>query len=86
MKTKHKLWWLVEPNRFHDRNKEVMDKYHMKYLSLYWLEEGEKDFLDIGGFQEWPIPVARYLVTGNETYGKGPAGWPLTRQSCSLPG
>ena len=74
VKTKHKLWWLVEPNRFHDRNKEVMDKYHMKYLSLYWLEEGEKDFLDIGGFQEWPIPVARYLVTGNETYGKGP-GW-----------
>ena len=51
-----------------------MDKYHMKYLSLYWLEEGEKDFLDIGGFQEWPIPVARYLVTGSETYGKGP-GW-----------
>ena len=74
VKTKHKLWWLVEPNRFHDRNKEVMDKYHMKYLSLYWLEEGEKDFIDIGGFQEWPIPVARYLVTGNETYGKGP-GW-----------
>ena len=74
VKTKHKLWWLVEPNRFHDRNKEVMDKYHMKYLSLYWLEEGEKDFVDIGGFQEWPIPVARYLVTGSETYGKGP-GW-----------
>lgn len=74
VKTKHKLWWLVEPNQFHDRNKEVMDKYHMKYLSLYWLEEGEKDFLDIGGFQEWPIPVARYLVTGSETYGKGP-GW-----------
>ena len=74
VKTTHKLWWLVEPNRFHDRNKEVMDKYHMKYLSLYWLEEGEKDFLDIGGFQEWPIPVARYLVTGSETYGKGP-GW-----------
>ena len=74
VKTKHKLWWLVEPNQFHDRNKEVMDKYHMKYLSLYWLEEGEKDFLDIGGFQEWPIPVARYIVTGNETYGKGP-GW-----------
>lgn len=74
VKTKHKLWWLVEPNRFHDRNKEVMDKYHMKYLSLYWLEEGENDFLDIGGFQEWPIPVARYLVTGSETYGKGP-GW-----------
>ena len=35
VKAKHKLWWLVEPNRFHDRNKEVMDKYHMKYLSLY---------------------------------------------------
>ena len=75
MKTKYRVWWLVEPNRFHDRNKEIMDKYHMKYLSLYWLEAGNTDeFLDIGGFEEWPIPVARYLVTGGETYGKGP-GW-----------
>lgn len=75
VKTKYKVYWLVEPNRFHDRNKEVMDKYHMKYLSIYWLEAGNpNEFLDIGGFEEWPIPVARYLVTGNETYGKGP-GW-----------
>ena len=75
MKTKYRVWWMVEPNRFHDRNKEIMDKYHMKYLSLYWLEAGNTDtFLDIGGFEEWPIPVARYLVTGSETYGKGP-GW-----------
>ncbi len=75
VKTKYKVYWLVEPNRFHDRNKEVMDKYHMKYLSIYWLEASSaEDFLDIGGFEEWPIPVARYLVTGNETYGKGP-GW-----------
>lgn len=72
---KYKVWWLVEPNRFHDANRAVMDKYHMKYLSLYWLEVGDPDtFLDVGGFQEWPIPVARYLVTGSETYGKGP-GW-----------
>lgn len=74
IKTKHKLWWLVEPNRFHDSNKSIMDKYHMKYLSLYWLDEDGDNFLDIGGFQEWSIPVARYLVTGSETYGKGP-GW-----------
>ena len=75
VKTKYKVYWLVEPNRFHDRNKEVMDKYHMKYLSIYWLEAGNpNEFLVIGGFEEWPIPVARYLVTGNETYGKGP-GW-----------
>ncbi len=75
VKTKYKVYWLVEPNRFHDKNKEVMDKYHMKYLSIYWLEASStNEFLDIGGFEEWPIPVARYLVTGNETYGKGP-GW-----------
>lgn len=75
MATKHRVWWMVEPNRFHDNNKAIMDKYHMKYLSLYWLEDSNTDaFLDIGGFEEWPIPVARYLVTGNETYGKGP-GW-----------
>lgn len=75
VKTKYKVYWLVEPNRFHDKNKEVMDKYHMKYLSIYWLEaSSSNEFLDIGGFEEWPIPVARYLVTGNETYGKGP-GW-----------
>lgn len=74
-KTKYKVYWLVEPNLFHDKNKAVMDKYHMKYLSLYWMEAAEEnEWLDIGGFQEWPVPVARYLITGNEAYGKGP-GW-----------
>jgi hypothetical protein len=47
----------------------------MRYLSLYWLEEQqEKEWLYVGGFNEWPVPVARYLIIGNEAYGRGP-GW-----------
>lgn len=73
MKTKHKVYWFVEPNRNYDKDR--IDRFHMKYLSLYWLEESSEDeWLYVGGFEEWPVPVARYLITGNEAYGKGP-GW-----------
>lgn len=73
MKDRHKVYWLVEPNRMAD--KERLDRFHMPYLSIYWLEESNIDeWLYIGGFHEWPVPVARYLITGNEAYGKGP-GW-----------
>ena len=73
MKTKHKVYWFVEPNRNFDQDK--IDRFHMRYLSLYWLEEQqEKEWLYVGGFNEWPVPVARYLIIGNEAYGRGP-GW-----------
>lgn len=73
MQNKHKVYWLVEKNPAANKNK--IGRYYMPILSLYWLEEQEeKDWLYIGGFYEWPVPVGRYLVTGNDAYGKGP-GW-----------
>ncbi len=71
--TKYTVNWLVEPNRMANANK--IDKFHMPFISLYWLDEAEEnEWLSIGGFQEFPAPVARYLVNGNETYAKAP-GW-----------
>lgn len=73
IKSRHKVYWFVEPNRMADDKR--IDRFHMPYLSIYWLEEANEDeWLYIGGFHEWPVPVARYLITGNEAYGKGP-GW-----------
>lgn len=74
--------WLVEPNRMADKNK--IDKFHMPYISLYWLDNSRDDeWLDIGGFWEFPAPVARYLVNGNEVYAKS-CGWFAEGDSKSL--
>lgn len=73
MKSNHKVVWYVEPNRYHDDQK--IARYNLPYLSVYYLEESQEDeYLYIGGFHEWPVPVARYLIVGSDSYGKGP-GW-----------
>lgn len=65
--------WLVEPND--DRLPDKIDKLNMPYRSVYWLDNSEaNEYLYVGGFEEWAIPVARYLVSGLEPYGRGP-GW-----------
>lgn len=70
---KHQVNWLVQPND--KRLPGYVDKLNMPYRSVYWLDKSEEDeFLYVGGFEEWAIPVARYLVNGLEPYGKGP-GW-----------
>lgn len=70
---KYTVCWLVEPNT--DRMPGKIDKLNMPYRSMYWLENTPEDeFLYVGGFEEWAIPVARYLVNGLEPYAKGP-GW-----------
>lgn len=70
---KHQVNWLVEPND--NRLPGYVDKLNMPYRSVYWLDKSQEDeFLYVGGFEEWAIPVARYLVNGLEPYGKGP-GW-----------
>lgn len=73
MKSTHKVIWFVEPNRNADPSK--MWRWNKPFLSLYWLEKSQEDeWLLVGGHDEWPVPIARYLVTGDDTYGKGP-GW-----------
>lgn len=70
---KYTVCWIVEPND--DRLPDKIDRLNMPYRSIYWLEKSEeKEFLYIGGFEEWPVPTGRYLVSGLEAYGRGP-GW-----------
>lgn len=70
---KYVVNWLVEPNK--KKLPGYEDKLNMPYRSMYWLDKSqEKEFLYVGGFEEWAIPVARYLVHGLEPYAKGP-GW-----------
>lgn len=70
------VWWLVMPNN--KRNPNSRSNKNMPYASLYWIdgqtEDDNSGFLYIGGFNEFPVPVGRYMVTGSEAYGKGP-GW-----------
>jgi hypothetical protein len=69
--TKFRLCWLVEKN---DAG-EGKGRFFLPFRSLYWLDGAQdKDFLYVGGFSEWPIPTARFLVNGREAYGRGP-GW-----------
>lgn len=73
LEKKHQVNWLVEPND--NRLPGHVDKLNMPFRSVYWLDKSEEDeFLYVGGFEEWAIPVARYLVNGLEPYAKGP-GW-----------
>lgn len=65
--------WLVDKNP--DAWKGKLGPRFMPYRSIYWVEGSNSgDYLYIGGFEEWPVPVARHLVVGLEAYGKGP-GW-----------
>lgn len=70
---RHKVYWLVMPNRAHENGR--IDRFHLPFVSVYWLESSmENEWLDVGGFHEFPVPTGRYLVTGGAAYGKGP-GW-----------
>lgn len=70
---KFTVYWLVEVNK--ERKPGVSGSMNMPYRSTYWLENSPEDeYLYRGGFEEWAIPVAQYLVNGLEPYGKGP-GW-----------
>jgi hypothetical protein len=73
LKASHKVIWYVEPNRYYSAEK--LGNFHLPYLSVYYVEQSDaSEYLHIGGFHEFPIPVARYLISGNDSYGKGP-GW-----------
>lgn len=70
---KYKVNWLVCPNVDADARKP--DRYHMPYLSVYWMDGSQpEEYLYVGGFKTFPAPTARYLVNGYDPYGKG-CGW-----------
>lgn len=72
---KFDVYWLVEPNN--DKEPDGFGNTQMPWRSMYWLgnstNEKNGGFLEVGGFLEFPTPVARYQVTGNESYAIGPA-------------
>lgn len=71
--TKFTVCWLVEPNE--NANQEKAGKANMSHKSLYWIDGNQaEEWLYVGGFEEFPVPVARYQVTGLQAYAKGP-GW-----------
>ncbi|MBQ1613986.1 MAG: head-tail connector protein, partial [Selenomonas sp.] len=73
IKAQHTVVWYVEPNKMYDPLKFGGE--YLPYISVYYVEGSEEnEFLYVGGFYEFPVPVARYLINGNEAYGKGP-GW-----------
>lgn len=72
----HSEWytvcWMVEPNRSDAAGE---GNRNMPFKSVYWVDGANRDeVLAVSGFEEWPIPVARYNVKGLEAYGTGP-GW-----------
>ena len=72
LKANHTVVWYVEPNKA--ANPVKLGGQYLPYVSVYYVDGSEEnEFLYIGGFYEFPVPVARYLITGNESYGKGPA-------------
>ena len=79
------VFWLVCPNQ--KRVPDRADNKNLPWLSLYWLDGQSEDdnggFLYIGGFEEFPVPTARYQVTAMEPYGKGP-GWYAESEAMSL--
>lgn len=66
-----RVCWLVEKNSNADRNK--LGKAHLPVRSVYWLkEQREEEFVHIGGFEDFPIAIARYQVIGKHPYAIGP--------------
>jgi Bacteriophage head to tail connecting protein len=63
--------WCVQPNDQHDARK-LQAKYRMPWSSYYFEVAQEKDhdcFLRESGFEQFPIMVPRWDVTGEDTYG-----------------
>lgn len=82
LKANHTVVWYVEPNKHADNS--MLGAEYLPYMSVYYVDGSQEDeFLYIGGFYEFPAPVARYLITGNDSYGKGP-GWFAEGDSKSL--
>lgn len=69
----HKVKHLIIPNLAAEHGK--VDKWNKPFISVYWMDEcPDGDYLDIGGFDEFPVMCARWEVKGSDIYGRGP-GW-----------
>ncbi|MBP2652623.1 MAG: hypothetical protein H6Q73_192 [Firmicutes bacterium] len=68
-----KIKHLVIPNPNYIEGKMI--KWVKKYISLYWCNsDKDDDYLEIGGYDDFPFAVSRWSVKGADIYGRGP-GW-----------
>ena len=71
--TRFTVCFLAEPNK--EYKEDSPKQSDMPFKVMYWVDgSAENEWLHVGGCHEFPIKVARYLVTGLEPYAKG-AGW-----------
>jgi len=76
---KQKYEWVkvihfIEPNAERDISKS--DNVNMRYRSIYYENGGNAakgKVLSVSGYNTFPAPVPRWLVTGSEVYGQSPA-------------
>jgi len=61
---------IVRPRYTYDASKK--DKKNMKFQSIYF-EHGTDHIISVGGFNENPYVVSRYLKSSTEIYGRSPA-------------
>ena len=61
---------IVRPRSVYDGSKQ--DKKNMKFQSIYF-EHGTDHVISVGGFNENPYVVSRYLKSSTEIYGRSPS-------------
>ena len=67
------VYHLILPNK--DKEPGKIDKWSKAYTSYYWSTLCDDDkYLDLGGFDEFPVMCARWDTVGSDIYGYGP-GW-----------
>ena len=66
--------YVIQPNVQREQGK--VDNRNMPWVAVVW-EEGSapNTFLDVSGFNEFPILVSRWNVTGQNVWGNGSPGW-----------
>jgi hypothetical protein len=61
----------IFPNK--DRQVGKIDNLNKPFLSVYWEESVDTNFLSLGGFDENPFVAPRWGIQGNGVYGVSPA-------------
>lgn len=66
--------YIIMPNP--DRDPSKIDNLNMPFKAATWEVGSESDsFLDVSGFNEFPILVSRWGLTGQNAYGNASSGW-----------
>lgn len=61
---------LIEPNE--ERDLRLADAKGMAFREMYWEKNSTGDFLEVGGYHEFPAIILRWDVNGNDPYGTCP--------------